>query len=223
MMADSLDIIPNPLQKEDTGHFFRYNFTSNFKMEDNKDWGLATPVDTEIPNYLLEIFVRFFKLNYIWMYGGRCVFMAKLLRRILRLHGYEAHTRQVIITYEHETKKDWGFQMGSPQNFMGEQELDVHMVCVVDGYILDFAVLPHLWQRQGMQAPIAFIGKDDTFTAFAMQDFGFYGKATWLPRKPRNLNTKHWEYENKDEEKEVTSQYFKIYSMTRHDQKRDFN
>ena len=178
---DSLDIIPDPKRKsEHDPDFYRYHFVQNFEMKDNRDWGLAIPTDTEIPKHLLEIFVRFFKLDYIWRYGHRCIFISNLLRRILRLHGYEAHTRQVILTYEHDTE-DWGFQMGSPNNTFGADQLDVHMVVVCEGWILDFSVISALWSRQGMRAPLAFIAKDDIEGKFQMQDFGDYGRATWFP------------------------------------------
>ena len=218
---DSLDIIPDPKQKsEHDPEFYRYHFVQNFEMPNNFDWGLAIPADTEVPKHLLEIFVRFFKLDYLWRFGGRCIFMSNLLRRILRLHGYEAHTRQVILTYEHDTE-DWGFQMGSPNNTFGADQLDVHMVVVCEGWILDFTVLPALWGRQGMRAPLAFIAKDDIEGKFQMQNFGDYGRATWVPRRPRNDYVKHWTMENRDEEKQIAKEYFKIYRMARHDARRD--
>ena len=217
----SLNIIPNP--KEKVGNqVFRYGFTENFKMIDNKDWALAVPEEDvdQVPSYLLEIFARFYHLDYIWKYGNQCVKMSTILRRILRLHGYEAHTRQVILTYDNKPRK-WSCQVGSPQNFLGDNELDVHMVVVCDGWLLDFSVMNILWGHYGFQAPIAFIAKDPGSAGSnwfeGMQDFGNYGKASWFPRIPANNFVKHWQVEQRDEVKQEVMEYFKIYKMERHD------
>lgn len=217
----SLNIIPDPKSEFESNNY-RYDFTENFKINDNRDWALAVPegkID-DVPIYLLEIFVRFYHLEYIWKYGNQCVKMSSLLRRILRLHGYEAHTRQVILTYENKKRK-WGCQVGSPQNFVNENELDVHMVVVCDGWLLDFSVVPYLWGTYGFQAPIAFIARDpggknaDWFSG--LQDFENYGSASWLPRVPSNKLVKHWQEEQRPEVLNEVRNYFKIYKMERHD------
>lgn len=221
----SLDIIPDPKRLEERNDVYRLNWVSNFRLDNPKDWGLALQTDTEIPPYILEIYCRFFKLDYIWKYGSRCVFMSRLLRRIFRLHGYEAHTRQVVFTYEHPDRPAWGCQVGTPQQYIEGNELDVHQVCVVDKFLLDWAVLPVTFGRCGIQAPLAFISKSaDTINYFdPLQDFGDYGKANWLPRRPKNDMVKHWAYETQQEEHDVTKEYFRIYKMERHDAKRDLS
>lgn len=222
----SFDIIPNPKEKA-SDEIYRWTWVPNFIMHDNKDWGLAIAKDLTVPNYILELWCRFYKLDFVWKYGGRCVFMSSLIKRILRLHGYEAHTRQVILTWENDNHLHWGCQIGSPQQFLQGNELDVHQVCVVDGFILDWSVIPYTWERCGLQSPIGFVGKAADANKISyfdpLQDFENYGQANWLPRRPKNDFVKHWLYEQRQEEIEVTKEYFKIYKMERHDSKRNFN
>lgn len=224
----SFDIIPDPRQKIDKDGIHRYTWVQNFAMPIPEDFGLAIAKNLEPPAYLIELYTRFYKLGWIWQFGGRCVFMSSLLRRILRLHGYEAHTRQVILTWEHPDRPLWGCQIGTPQQVVQGNELDVHQVCVINGFILDWSVLPYTWNRCGVQAPLAFIGgaseagKINYFDP--LQDFGEkYGQANWLPRRPKNDFVKHWRLEQREEELQVVKEYFSIYKMERHDTKRDFN
>ena len=222
----SFDIIPDPksFQQSDV---FRYTWVPNFSMPTPEDWGLAIANELEVPSYITELWARFFKLDFVWRYGGRCIFMSNLLRKILRLHGYEAHTRQVILTWEHPERPTWGCQIGSPQQLLNGNELDVHQVCVVNGFILDWSIIPYTWNRCGVLSPLGFIGKaaDANKVNYfdPLQDFKNYGQANWLPRRPKNEYVKHWRLDMQDELKEVIKEYFTIYKMERHDAKRDFN
>jgi hypothetical protein len=222
----SFDIIPDPKFKSDDSQHYRYTWVQNFAMPTPEDWGLAIATGIEPPQYITELWARFFKLDYVWRFGGRCVFMSNLLRKILRLHGYEAHTRQVILTWDHPDRPSWGCQIGSPQQILNGNELDVHQVCVVNGYILDWSVVPYTWNRCGVLSPLGFVGRASDANQVnyfdPLQDFGNYGQANWLPRRPKNDFVKHWRLEMQDELKETVKEYFKIYKMERHDAKRDF-
>lgn len=203
--------------KEDFGPkgIKRLDFTKNFTIEDPKDWGLGIPLSvniSNIPSEILEVYTRFWQRGYINRYGNQCVFMSRLLRRVLRLHGIPAHLRQVVFMYEHPGR-GWKLQMGGDDNFVHENKVDVHQVVVSQGWILDFS-LNILYFDYGMQAPIALIGQDDVNTVFGpMQRFGDYGNATWIPRRPYNDYVRHLAFERRAEELEVTRDYFNYYNM----------
>lgn len=220
----SFDIIPDPKLVQQSTNFYRHTWVENFEMKVPQDWGLAIEKGIEVPQYITELWARFYKLDYIWKYGGRCVFMSNLLKKILRLHGYEAHTRQVILTWEHPDRPSWGCQVGASGVTGSRDELDVHQVCVVGDYILDWSVIPVTWNRCGVQSPLGFVAKMGNGSYFEkLHDFEQYGLAGWMPRRPKNDFVKHWRLEMDDELRQEIKSYFQIYKMERHDARRDFN
>lgn len=194
---------------------YRIDFDKNFRLEDPKDWGLGIPKSVpqeKIPAHFIELYSRFYSRGYIHSLGNKCVLMSQLLRRIMRLHGFEAHTRQVVFMYEHP-ERGWKLQMGGEDNFVGENMVDVHQVVVSGEWILDFS-LNVLTRNYGLQTPLAMIGRNDTSTVFGpLQRFGTYGNATWIPRRPYNDYVRHLIYEHRNTELEYTEDYFNHYNM----------
>lgn len=207
--------ITNPKERIGPTGLRRISWTPNFKYTDSRDWGLALPKDIsqeEIPCELLEIWSRFFNMGFIQNYGGECVLMSKILRRVLRLHGFEAYTRQVVFMFENE-ERGWRVQTGAEHQIVQEGMIDVHMVVVCQGWILDFAQA-RLQKRFGMLAPIGLIGPDDSKTYFGdMINYGEIGNATWMPRRPLNDHVRHIVYQNKQEEMGASMDYFNYYAM----------
>ena len=193
----------------------RDEWRRDFSLDDPLDWGLAIPDNIkqkDIPTELLQIFSRFYHEGLIQRYGGSCVIMANLLRRILRLHGIEAFSRQTIFQYENRNK-GWKVQTGTDRDIVPEGKVDVHMVCVSQGFVLDFAQTP-LHQQYGMQAPICFIGLDDPNSYNGpMQNFGKYGVANWHVKRPKNDFVRHILYNNRELILKETKEYFYRYKM----------
>ena len=207
--------ITNPKERIGPTGLKRISWTPNFKYAEPRDWGLAIPTNIpqeEIPCELLEIWSRFFNIGFIHNYGAECVLMSKILRRILRLHGFEAYTRQVVFMFEND-ERGWRVQNGGEHQIVEEGTIDVHMVVVCNGWILDFAQ-QHMQKRFGMLAPIGFIGPDDPDTYFGnMIDYGEVGNATWIPKRPLNDHVRHIVYNNKQEEMGASQEYFHYYAM----------
>ena len=193
----------------------RLDWIPNFSFTNPDDWGLALPTNIDqknIPCELLEVYKRFFDIGFIDRYGAECIMMSKILRRVLRLHGIEAYTRQVVFQLENETK-GWRYTMGGENQLLENNRIDVHMIVAARGYILDFSQR-RLHSYFGFTAPIAFIGPDDPSTYFGnMIDFGSFGNATWIPRRPLNDHVRHSVYMNKAEEIRASREYFDYYNM----------
>ena len=204
--------IENFKHKNDSG-VQRTIWTPGFSIKHPENLSLAItkeiPLD-QIPSEFQEIYSRFYHLGFIDNAGHTCIFMANLLRRILRLHGIEAYTRQVIQYWENE---DRGVTMnvGMGQEYLKENQVDTHVVVVSKGFVLDFA-RTELFHKYGPLNPKAFIGAWDDWEN-KYQDFGFHGKACWTSSYPRHPMIKHATYENKQEEIKWSKHYFKTYAF----------
>lgn len=192
----------------------RERWTPNFQIKFPEDWGLALEegIRDSIPSELLEIYTRFYKLGYIGSNGSQCVLMSSLLRRILRLHGFQTTTKQVILYYEHEEKQKY-MTIGGHMFDTKPNEIDVHIVTIVDDkWLLDFAAMP-ISDTFGHVYPIAFIARSNIWTD-EWQNFGnLHGKATWVRSHPVHPMIKHFKFENHDLEKQLTKQYFRQYEF----------
>lgn len=181
---------------------------------DPEDYGLAIQEDIDfatMDHKILQVFARFHNDGIIHNNGDKCFFMSLLLRRILRLHGIEAHVRQVIHFYSN-LDRGWQQIIGEPMNITHSGVIDSHMVVVTKNYILDWAVIKPIHWAFGMKAPLAFIGKNDESLWDEEQKFKNYGSVVWQRRR-EHRDTKNLIFENKDGVIDFTKEYFNKYRM----------
>jgi len=181
---------------------------------DPEDFGLALSSEIDFASMdhkILQVFARFYNEGWINEHGTKCFFISHLLRRILRLHGIEAHTRQVINFYSN-VERGWSQIIGEPMNITHQGAIDSHSIVVTKDYILDWAVLQPIHWAFGMKSPIAFIGKNDESLWDEEQHFNSYGSVIWQRRRDHR-NTKNIIFKQHDAIKEQTKKYFKKYRM----------
>ena len=181
---------------------------------DPTDYGLAIADDIDfatMDHRILQVFSRFFNDGYIHNNGDKCFFMSHLLRRILRLHGIEAHTRQAINFYAN-IDKGWKQIIGEPMGNLFGGRIDSHMVVVTKDYILDWSVIKPIHWAFGLKAPLAFIGKNSESSWDADQTFGDYGTVTWQRRRDHR-DTKNLRFDIHDSILDFTKEYFNKYRM----------
>jgi len=188
----------------------RYDWSPNFKVAP-EDYSLATTDLNSLPPKILETYTRFYRIGWVHEYGNQCILMSNMLRRVLRLHGVEAHCKQVTLLYE-KPEKNWYAEIGQYNSWVEQGTIDTHMVVVADGFICDFAMLSSVHYTFGAMAPIACIVKHNPEWYGEPYDTGFFGKFTYTPRTPHRL-TKHWIYENRDREKALVKDYFEYFRM----------
>jgi hypothetical protein len=183
-----------------------------FKWPEDINLAISKEVDTnKMPSQFQEIFARFLNLGFIREYGNQCVLMSSVLRRVLRLHGFEAYARQYVLYWE-KPDKGQELHIGGFDNMAETGEIDAHMAVAVGGYILDFSARP-IMERFGATAPQAFIAVDDAKFNNDYQDFGLHGQACWTPARPLNPIIKHWRYNQKDLELDLSKEYFAKYQF----------
>lgn len=189
-----------------------WNQAFHFRWPEDVNLGIAAEVDQEqMPSQFQEIFARFLKLGFIESYGDQCILMSCVLRRILRLHGFEAYARQYVLYWE-KPEKGQELHIGGFDNMAPTGSIDAHMAVSVNGYILDFSGKP-IMDRYGATAPRAFIALDEPKYFNDYQDFGMHGKACWTPARPQNPIIKHWRYNQKDIEIDLSKEYFSKYQF----------
>lgn len=189
-----------------------WNKAFNFKWPEDIYLGISSDIDkNEMPSQFQEIYQRFWNLGFINDYGNQCILMSSVLRRILRLHGFNASQKQMICYYEKENKGQ-KITIGThmPIDPTDDQTIDTHVAVSVSGYILDFALSPINYMF-GATAPKALIGLDVTSNEY--QDFGISGAAAWSDVKPSHPIIKHWRLSNKNLEMELTKKYFEKYQF----------
>ena len=178
------------------------------------DYALGVHTDFDLYSMdqrILEIFTRFWNLGFIHEHGNKCFFMSYLLRRILRLHGIEAHVKQVTFYYHHDGN-GWKQVVGEPMNITHGGSVDSHCVVVAGEYLLDFSLLFPLHYAFGVRAPVAIIGKFTGDNNDTEQDFGELGKGIYTLRRPHS-HTKHIIYEEREGILDQTRKYFNWYRM----------
>lgn len=194
-------------------HQKREGWDPNFRFRYYDDVGLGVNQDVidEVPSEFYELYNRFLHLGFIHEIGDSCVMMSCLLRRILRLHGFAASIKQVngfFINSERNKKSTIGLK-----NTSGYQEsgmIDAHVVCVCQGYVLDFALLP-LHHKFGLTTPRAIIGLDVESDDY--QDVGNDNYMAWQTVKPQHPLIKHTIYEHKSHEIGFSKEYFRHYQF----------
>jgi hypothetical protein len=198
-------------------HLVRYGWNTafNFKYPEDHGLGIETSIDrSKLPAQFQEIYFRFMKLGFIEQWGNHCILISCLLRRILRLHGFQATTKQVICYWANE-EKEQSSKIGivdqkGPGDPVENSSIDAHMVVMCRGYVLDFS-LKGLKRDFGFIAPQALIGLDVESNEY--QDFGISGQATWINVMPQNPIIKHWRLNQHQKEHELTNEYFKVFQF----------
>lgn len=181
---------------------------------DPLDYGLALSDNIDfstMDHRILQVFSRFYNDGYIHNNGDKCFFLSLLLRRILRLHGIEAHVRQVINFYTN-LDKGWRQITGEPMHITHGGAVDSHAIVVTKDYILDWAMIKPVHWAFGLRAPIAFIGRNEDSLWDNEQQFGEYGTVIWQRRRDHR-DTKNIYYNNRQDVLDFTKEYFKKYRM----------
>lgn len=198
-------------------HLVRHGWDTSFNFSWPEDYGLGieSSIDrSKMPSQFQEIFLRFVNLGFIDEYGGSCVLMSAVLRRILRLHGFAAHTKQAICYWNNEGKgqkvKVGLANQHGPLPGPSGAAVDLHMITTCEGYVLDFSLKP-VQSIFGYIAPRALIGLDRISDEY--QDFGIGGEAAWVDVKPQNPIVKHLRLEQRDIEHALTRDYFRVYQF----------
>lgn len=198
-------------------HLVRYGWNTAFDLKFPEDHGLGIgkSIDrSKLPAQFQEIYYRFLKLGFIEKYGNHCILMSCVLRRILRLHGFQSTAKQLICYWANEekgqsTKFGISDQRG-PSDSVQNGAIDAHMAVTCNGYILDFS-LKNLKRDFGFIAPQALIGLDVESNEY--QDFGISGQAVWIDVMPQNPIIRHWRLTQRDEERQLTTEYFKMFQF----------
>jgi hypothetical protein len=197
-------------------HLRREGWSKNFNFSYPEDVALGIVTDInrrDIANFQ-EIFYRFLNLGFIHQWGDHCVLMSSLLRRVLALHGYKAKIKQVHCYWQNDEKQQTsniGLMNGAGDgSHPKEGSIDAHIVVSCNGYILDFSMTSiHL--QYGMLAPRAAIGWDSENDEY--QDIGIGGEVAWVDVPIMHPIVKHWRYEQKPMEMDLSRQYFRQYQF----------
>ena len=176
------------------------------KKVDPEDWSLAL-VDNNIDQRLVAIYTRLYYLNYLQEVGDQCILIANMTRRILRLHGIEAHCKDVIAHFRN-VDRDWRQVVGAPENITHGGVIDTHRVVVTPDYIVDFAHRDSIHKTFGARAPRGFIGlrKFNEWQKTPMGDI------KWVERTAHPM-VKNITYHQRGQELDLVSRYFDIYQM----------
>lgn len=186
-------------------------FSKDFNM-DPQDWSLAVSENvTYIDPRILEIWKRFYDLNYLQEFGHQCLLISAVLRRILRLHGFPARTEEIITKYSHD-KRQWNQIVGVPERITHAGTIDTHRVVVCGNLILDWSQRDAIYNMFGAMSPRGFVGSYDKL--YTPQELGFFGQVAWEPR-PRCPATANIDYYIKSDVMHLTQRYFEHYLLER--------
>ena len=194
-------------------HLTRIGWNRNFSIDFPEDISLAIANNldkSKIPNEYLELYYRLYHMGIVNHIGSRCVLMASVVRRILRLHGHPASLKQMVLYWENDRK---GHRMiiGGHSDFSPEGEIDAHVVVTCNNYILDFSTSP-LFYSFGVLSPRAIIANASSDLYNEYQDLGeLHGKVSYTQAMPQHPILKHWRFDQKAEEMEIVKEYFKQY------------
>lgn len=186
-------------------------FTEEFvETFDNTDYSLAISLDiNDIDPRILEIYTRFWNLGWLDNFGNQCFLMSDVLRKILRLHGIEAHTQEAIFDYTHP-KKQWYQRIGAPMEFAHGGMIDTHRVVVTKNLILDWAHRDSIYRQCGAMSPRAFIGNRDSNKT--EQVFDFFGRGKWTSKK-NHVDSKNIVILQRDTVRQLVHEYFNTYRV----------
>lgn len=188
-----------------------YENFNNPVMYDPQDLSLFVPQDLptkEIDFRILEVYFRFYSINFIQDHGHKCFFMSYLLKRILRYHGLHANVKQVKLEYQNPNR-GWRTRVGWPMNITHEGIIDTHCVVTVNGLILDWATLGAIYNNFGAMSPRGFIVRNIS----EYQEHPFFGRIKYLDRENHELTANVRIDQRKDVEF-LSSFYFSKYQVS---------
>ena len=188
-------------------------WTEDFKI-DPQDWSLAVSEDIDLKTIdprILEIWKRFYDLNYLQDFGHQCILLSGVLRRVLRMHGIDASLKEVVTRYSHD-KRQWNQIVGMPENITHSGTVDTHRVVVSGNLILDWAQRDAIHRLFGAMSPRGFIGDATKFDK--VQEVGFFGQAKWKVREP-HPSTRNIDFYIREDIIHLTRNYFQNYLIGR--------
>jgi len=172
-----------------------------------EDYSLAVGKDVVNLDYrLVTVYCRMYQMDMLYEIGNQCILLSQILRRILRLHGIEAHIKQYEVDIKHPTK-GWNAKVGHNDHEQGGM-VATHQVVVTPEWILDFAQLP-FQKRFGATAPRGFILNRQ---ADVWHDAGPV-KVRYRER-PNHFATKNIVFDSRENEKWWTKKYFDLFAMS---------
>ena len=174
---------------------------------DPDDYSLAVGKDVVDLDYrLVTVYCRMYQMDMLYEIGNQCILLSQILRRILKLHGIEAHVKQYEVDIKHPTK-GWNAKVGYNDHEQGGM-VATHQVVVTPKWILDFAQLP-FQKRFGATAPRGFIVNRQ---ADVWQDAGPV-KVRYRERE-NHFATKNIVFDSRENEKWWTKRYFDLFAMS---------
>jgi hypothetical protein len=191
-----------------------------FKSRPPIDWpddvGLYIPssIDiNEVPDNLVELYVRFYQIGFIDELGTSCVMQSSLLRRIMRLHGMDASLKQVVLYWRND-KKGYNLLLGNPlePTQVNGNQIDLHMVVKSGGWLLDFACSP-LHYRFGYTSPRGIIIPWTKELEKNYVDIGIGGKVSYVENKITHPKLKNWQVTQRPDILEFSKKYFERYAI----------
>ena len=206
----------DPFDHNPAQHLVRKGFTKDFKFDYPEDvaLGIETSIDRKKISKFEELYHRYLELGWIDRFGGQCILMSAVTKRILAYHGIKSRLKQVTAYWQNEPKgqkhKIGATNGNGPAGPTPEGTIDTHLVVSSNGYILDFSMLA-LHHNYGMLAPRACIGLDVESDEY--QDFGMAGEAAWLEIKPMHPIIRHWRFSQKPREFDLVREYFEYYQF----------
>lgn len=194
------------------GYNHSYNKLEDFSnphMYDPQDLSLFLGNDIdreEIDPRILEVYLRFYSINFIHDHGHKCFFMSYLLKKILRYHGLPAHVKQVKMSYTN-VRRGWRTRVGWPMQITHEGVVDTHCVVTVNGYILDWATIGAIYNNFGAMSPRGFIVRD---IPGKIHKHEFFGELKYEDR-PNHKFSNNIRLDQKKNIEFMTSYYFGRY------------
>lgn len=158
-----------------------------------------------VPDKYLEIWYRFYNHGVVDGFGDKCIKMAYLLRRIMRLHGFPARVQQVMAEYRHPSRR-WALVVGK-SDASSTLGLTTHAVVESGEWILDFAQL-HLYQQFGAMAPKAIVAK---IKYDSWQDLGFFGQVRYTKKPVDHPETLNERILYREDIMRLSQEYFLAY------------
>ena len=174
-----------------------------------QDLGLGVVDGLDVDDRILQTYVRFWQDGILHNHGDKCFFISHLLRRILRLHGIEAWTKQVTMNFAN-IEKGWISEVGYQDKTVDGQEVDTHSVVVTKNLILDWSLIKPIHWGISVRAPVAVIA--DLTKLNEEQTIGDFGSVVYHSRN-NHPYTKNIIYDNRKDVLNATYQYFNKYRM----------
>lgn len=173
---------------------------------DPADYSLAIGTTvTDLDYRLPYVYCRLYTMDTLYEIGNQCILLSQVLRRILRLHGIEAHVKQYEVDIRNKTK-GWNAKVGYNDHEQGGM-IATHQVVVTPKWILDFAQLP-FQKRFGATAPRGVIVNKETDVWHSVGNCEIRYR-----ERPTHPATKNVVYDSREQEKWWTKRYFDLFNF----------